>query len=197
MKIVTRVLTLLLLIVGSAHAQTFRAFKVILYGGYAVPFRETAKGGVSTSIEPQYAINDQVTLGLRFESASTSRGEEVMDNEKFSTSVWAFTADHSFGTKSLRPFLGFAAGWSQIERADEYITKASGLSYIDYKLVTDHKFGYGPRLGVETSRIRFSAECTFTGNSEKMTLSNTGGGSNSFLGIKAGYVFGGRRKTSL
>src|SRR6476661_7101354 len=98
-----------------SNAQTFKPFKVDLATGYAVPSGKGSKGGIVLAIEPKYAINDNISLGLRMEAAITARGyvasngQEVSGDVKASGSYLA-TGDYYFNTNKFRPFVGMGVG---------------------------------------------------------------------------------------
>ncbi len=99
---------------SNAQEQTFKTFKVDIAVGYAVPSGSGSKGGVVFAIEPKYAINDNITLGLRMEAAVTARGY-IKDGEEFSgdvkaSSSYLATGDYYFTTNQFRPFVGVGAG---------------------------------------------------------------------------------------
>ena len=48
---------------------TFKPFKFDIALGYAIPRGSGSKGGVLLAFEPKYALNDNITLGLRAETA--------------------------------------------------------------------------------------------------------------------------------
>ncbi|MFL5742274.1 MAG: hypothetical protein ACJ75B_18765, partial [Flavisolibacter sp.] len=57
----------------NAQSKTFKPFKFDFAFGYAIPGGSGAKGGIIAAGEPKYAINDNITLGLRFEAAVMAR----------------------------------------------------------------------------------------------------------------------------
>src|SRR4051812_42265240 len=57
----------------NAQSKTFKPFKFDFAAGYAIPGGSGAKGGFLFAGEPKYAINDNITLGLRFEAAIMAR----------------------------------------------------------------------------------------------------------------------------
>jgi len=67
----------------------FKPFKVDIATGYAIPSGSGAKGGVVFALEPKYAINDNITLGVRFEAAVTARGAVDKNGDSFTGDVKA------------------------------------------------------------------------------------------------------------
>src|SRR5436305_14031071 len=79
MKKLAFVLTCTLLICN-AHAQNeqkvFKPFRVDVNFGAVIPSGGGNKAGVSFGIEPKYAVNDLIQIGLRMEAAVMARGVE-------------------------------------------------------------------------------------------------------------------------
>ncbi len=172
-------------VIALANAQTertFKPFKVDIALGYAIPAGSGSKGGVLFAVEPKYAINDNLTVGLRMEGAATAQGTVVngeMNNGdvKVSSSYLA-TADYFFNTNRLRPFVGAGAG---------IYTNAS--ANIDVQSTDDVKsgsrFGFAPRAGIEYGHFRAAAEYNVAG---KTAMVN-----HNYLGLKIGFFIGGGR----
>src|SRR5687767_12754395 len=100
---------------ANAQSTTFKPFKVDVAFGYAIPGGEGSKGGVVFAIEPKYAINDNISLGLRMEAAVTARGYVDANGETGSAEVKASgsylaTGDYYFNTNKFRPFAGLGLG---------------------------------------------------------------------------------------
>src|SRR5687767_15845445 len=66
---------------ANAQETSFKPFKVDLAFGYAIPSGSGSKGGVLFAVEPKYALNDNITLGLRMEAAVTARAAVTEDGE--------------------------------------------------------------------------------------------------------------------
>lgn len=162
---------------------TFKPFKVDISLGYASPSGgQGAKGGALFAIEPKYALNDNLTLGLRLESALMVRANinsttaETTGDVKASGSYLA-TADYYFNTEDFRPFVGIGAGLYQTATAD--------LSSTGDAIATGSKFGVAPRAGFEYKHFRMGLEYNIAGK--------TGTVNNSYLGVKFGVCIGGGR----
>jgi outer membrane protein W len=169
-----------------AHAQetTFKPFKFDIALGYAIPSGSGTKGGVIFALEPKYALNDAITLGLRLESALTVQGELDMDNEEMKGDVKAsgsylLTGDYYFNTNKFRPFIGIGAGL--------YRNAAVDLETDDVEadMKTSSKFGFAPRAGFEFGHFRTAIEYNAAGKA--------GAYNNNYLGIKMGFFIGGGR----
>lgn len=168
-----------------SNAQTFKPFKVDLATGYAVPSGKGSKAGVVLAVEPKYAINDNISLGLRMEAAITARGyvsangEEVSGDVKASGSYLA-TGDYYFNTNKFRPFAGLGVGIYRLASAsfemvdEEEPTVESGT-----------KFGAAPRAGFEFGHFRTALEYNLVGK--------TGEINNNYFSVKLGFFIGGGR----
>jgi outer membrane protein W len=169
-----------------ASAQSFKPFKVDLALGYAVPGGSGSKGGVLFAIEPKYAVNDNITVGLRMEGAVTARaavdenGEKVTGNVKASGS-YLLTGDYYFNTNKFRPFAGLGAGLYKLASVE--FDSDVNMSEDDIK--AGSKFGFAPRVGFEYGHFRTAVEYNVAGK--------TGSINNNYLGIKFGFFIGGGR----
>ena len=176
-------LMILIAVAVFANAQdlTFKPFKFDIAMGYASPSGGGgAKGGFLFALEPKYALNDNLTLGLRMEAAIMVRarvdenGQELNGDAKASGSYLA-TADYYFNTNKFRPFAGVGAGL--------YKTATADFSESDVK--TANKFGFAPRVGFEYGHFRTALEYNVAGK--------TGTVNNNYLGLKVGFFIGGGR----
>ena len=184
-KILFSTLLLATVIFASAQSKVYKPFKVDFATGYAIPGGSGAKAGVLFAIEPKYALNDQITLGLRGEVAVVARatadanGQAVSGEIKASGSYLA-TADYYFNTNKFRPFAGvgtglFSSAAASVDADGDYVEGASGI-----------KFGAAPRVGFEFGHFRTAVEYNIAGK--------TGNINNNYLSIKLGFFAGGGRK---
>ena len=150
--------------------------------GYAIPAGSGSKGGVLLAIEPKYALNDQLTLGLRMETAITARANtvngETMDGDVKGSGSYLATADFYFNTNGFRPFVGAGAGLFSNASIDLNANSTDDVQ-------TAKKFGFMPRIGFETGHFRTAIEYNVAGKSGSIN--------NNYLGIKLGFFFGGGR----
>ena len=191
------VLCLAIAVIGtlSATAQDgermFKRFKGDVSFGYAAPLNSNENGGILFSMEPKISIIDQLAVGLRIEAAVTAKfsgndmyGDPQVDDAKGFASYLA-TADYYFTKNySFRPFIGGGAGVFGLA-SDEYDT-FNGNN-------TDIKFGGMFRAGAEIKHFRFGVEFNLipTTNLVDMNGAVTGTSKNGYIGIKAGFCFGG------
>ena len=182
----------------SATAQSgsdLKPFKVDVSLGYALPGGSGAKGGVLFAVEPKYAVQSQIAVGLRMEAAVIARfsGYDA-DGYPNNASVKAAgsylaTGDYYFSDNySFRPFAGAGAGIFSLASAE--INSDEGA------VSGGTKFGGMVRGGVEMSHFRIGIEYNivpttkfagFDNNGDPATLTSK----NSYLGIKLGVCIGG------
>jgi outer membrane protein W len=186
-KVLMTALILASVICSNAQSTVFKPFKVDLAFGYAVPGGSGSKGGVLFAIEPKYAINDNIALGLRMEAAVMARattdasGQEFTGDVKASGSYLA-TADYYFNTNKFRPFAGLGAGIY----SNAAVAVNSGTA--ESEVAASTKFGAAPRVGFEYGHFRMAAEYNVVGK--------TGSINNNYLGIKLGFFIGGGRMSN-
>lgn len=156
--------------------MTFKPFKFDISAGYASYSAGSGNnGGFLLSIEPKYAINDQITFGLKAETAISITGDENNGTVKGSGSYLA-TGDYYFSTNTVRPFVGAGIG---------VFTHASADIGSSEDIQGTTKFGFAPRLGVEIAHFRAAVEYNFAGK--------VGDVSKNYLGVKMGVLIGGGR----
>lgn len=184
----------------SSNAQesdrVFKPFRVDLAVGYAIPSGTGSKIGIAIILEPKYAIQDQIQLGLRLESALIGK---VVDNDySASASVsgngsYTATTDYYFTTHKFRPFAGGGIGLCHTHNIAVSITDPS-QGEMDIAIGAENKalgmirsgfeFGHG-RLSIEYNYIPKSV---YSGSSSSnITIRN------SYLNFKLGVAIGGGR----
>ena len=171
---------------ASAQSTTFKPFKVDLAVGFASPAGSGSKGGVLFAIEPKYSISDQITLGLRLESALTANaivgtdGASLAGDIKSTTSYLA-TADYMFVTKTFRPFAGLGLGLYSVAGVTiENLDVTNGST----------NFGFAPRVGFEAGHFRAAIEYNFAGKESDVNYDLK----YNYLSFKVGFFFGGGKK---
>jgi hypothetical protein len=168
--------------------RIFKRFKGDVSLGYAQRLGNEGSGGVLFAMEPKFAIIDQLSVGLRIEGAIMSRAissnNVYSDDDAVFSGSYVATADYYFTNNySIRPFAGAGVGvFSVVSDLSDYYD--NDLSY---------KLGGIVRAGVEIKHFRFGLEYNMTPEvsiylpgSSSTTLSKT-----SYIGIKAGFCFGG------
>jgi hypothetical protein len=178
--------------------RIFNPMKVDVSLGGAIPQGAGDKGGGLFVVEPKYAVADQFWVGLRIEAAVTARALEYSDGTASSTNVGAsvsylITGDYYFTTTNFRPFIGAGAGLFRLASAS--VDDFSGNSS---EIASATKFGEMLRVGFELNHFRFGVEYNLVGNTNVNSFDANGDPitaqyKNNYVGIKAGFVFGGNR----
>lgn len=164
-----------------SQERTFKPFKVDCGLTFGVPLDNNTGSGAGVYIEPRYGVNDHLTIGLRVEGVYLNAGTVIMNftSIKVNSTVIApilLTGDYSFSLEKVRPFIGLGLGMYKktirsVELSDEGI-------YIGPRTITN--FGFAPRIGLNIGHARLAAIYNYTGT-----------GISDFLGIQAGFEFGG------
>jgi len=186
------------------HAQTgiFKPFKVDVSFGYAMPAGSGSKGGVLFAVEPKYAVLDQLAVGLRMEAAVTARAAVAPDGSSASGDVKASgsylaTGDYYFMNTPFRPFVGAGAGIFTLAAVSAGANNQGGTTMT---AASSSKFGGLLRAGFEFGHFRMGVEYNLVSKSSVPVYDMSGNSlgnvdiKNSYLGIKAGFFFGGGRK---
>jgi outer membrane protein W len=171
---------------SNAQDRIFKPFKVDIAAGYAIPSGKGSKAGGVFAVEPKYAVNDNISLGLRLEVAATARGyirngQEFSGDVKASASYLA-TGDYYFNTNRFRPFAGAGAGVYSLASAN---FDATMEEVNEDDVTTGSKFGFAPRAGFEYGHFRTAIEYNAIGKSGNIN--------NNYLSIKVGFSIGGGR----
>ena len=164
----------------SSQSKNFKAFKVDVGLGYAIPSGGGgAKGGLTFTLEPHYRITNKIAAGLRLEGAAL--GYETVDaagvsNVKVSLlNSYCLSGEYYFMDKHFRPFAGAGFGLfkqSSISSTSDNVAVVKG----------DSKFGFYPVAGFEMGHLRLSGSYNILGD-------NAG-----YLAFKIGAFFGGGKK---
>ncbi len=177
----------------SQSDKPYNPFKVDLSIGYALPSGNGAKGGGLIVVEPKYSFRDNLSVGLRIETALMVRGLESSNmTGSFNTEVkaagsYVATVDYYVtSNRSFRPFIGTGFGLYRLASA------TVGTSSLD---VSTQRFNLGAmfrtgfeanwfRLGLEYNLLPNSTSTYQTGTTTVLTYKN------SYIGIKLGVCFG-------
>ena len=170
--------------------RIFKKFKGNVSLGYAAPLGSSMPGGIVFALEPKFALMDKLSVGLRMEGAVFGNFSNTLiyENENANTTEsYLATADYYFTDNySFRPFAGAGAG--------AFILTTDALNFNDKR--TSAKFGGLIRAGAEVKHFRFGVEYNFVPQTDLITYDTYGNASsakskNSYVGIKAGFCFGG------
>ena len=159
----------------AGDGPVYKKFKVDVTTGYSHFMEEGAdvNFGFNFSVEPKYNVMDNLAVGLKLEAA----GFFLATDEDFSTLLSlpsaSLTSEYYFGKKTVRPYIGVAAGmyFPKLYLFDDELIKESG----------DATFGFAPRAGVQIGHFRIGAEYNIVEDG-------------SFLSVKLGASIGGGKK---
>jgi outer membrane protein X len=181
-------LTLVLLFSASelkAQSTNFKPFRVDFATGYAMPMGKRANGGVLVAIEPKFAISNEIAVGLRLEGAFSaksvmlSNGSLVKGNAE-ATSSYLITSDYFFRKKGVKMFAGLGTG----------LYRVKSIKLESYKLSSEvvnapdgTKFGFAPRVGLESGHFRAAIEYNVVGKYKTLDYN--------YLAFKIGFFLGG------
>jgi hypothetical protein len=172
-----------------ANAQEFKKFKVGIGAGYAMASGEGASGGVLLTLEPAYRVMDQLSVGLRIESAIITRGlSEDPGNVSFDiAAIGSYTVNgqYYFNNNSFRPFVG--AGLGLYSLAAVKIDGADGDAG-----EAESKFGFYPRVGFDFGHFTFAIDYNIIPSTK--LVNSDAEFKNSYIGFRIGGFFGGGRK---
>lgn len=191
----------------SVQAQDYKPVKVGIGLGYASPGGSGAKGGVLFYLEPAYRVNDKIAVGLRLESAVMARGVDISGTSASTAVELDVTANGSytvngqyyFSNNSFRPFAGLGFGIYTIASAKSSTTSTTSTSSVS---VSANKFGFYPRFGFDVGHFTMQLEYNIVPSTKSTAIIVTGTSTstiaseskNNYLGIKAGFFFGGGKK---
>jgi len=173
--------------INFANAQEYKPFQLYIGVGYTVP---EGGGGVLFDVEPAYRINDDIAVGLRWESAAMAR---VVGNEEASisgTSSYTLNGRYYLGDSKFRPYVG--AGVGAFSLASVSVSGAGAGAGAETKI------GFYPRIGFDFGHFNINIDYNIIPSSEIEGVDSNGNATtfdvaNSYLGIRIGaFIFGGK-----
>ena len=182
MKKTLTILVLALCVSMVGHAQEYKPFQLYFGLGFASP----SGGGVGVLIdlEPSYRVNDQIAVGLRFESAAMAKSLTPDIDAKISA-VGSYTvnARYYLGESSFRPYVGAGLGLYALGTVEADIsTGGASAATVD----AGTKFGFYPRVGFDFGHLNVNLDYNIVGKSDDIK--------NSYMGIRLGFfLFGGKK----
>jgi hypothetical protein len=190
MKKILVVLSLVIVAVSASYAQEYKKFRVGLGLGYALAGGNGSSGGVLIALEPSYRIQDNLSLGLRLETALLTRGFSQAVPSTVSIDVAAIgsytvNGQYYFGEGAFRPFLGAGLGLYSLAAI-----KATQDGINSDVAVSESKFGFYPRAGFDYGHFNVSIDY----NLVPATTITGGEFTNNYFGIRIGAYFGGGKK---
>lgn len=177
-----------------AIGQDLKPFKVGVGLGYAAPATTGAGagGGGLFYIEPAYRASDNISIGLRLESAVIARGikgvgdDDVSGDAKSNVS-YTLNGQYYFNDNYVRPFVGAGFGLFSLAAVD-FNTAAPDNSVKANEVKAETRFGFYPRIGLDAGHFNFSIDYNFV---PKTDVPGIGEVQNNYLGIRAGVSIGG------
>ncbi|HYK77872.1 MAG TPA: hypothetical protein VEV16_12915 [Daejeonella sp.] len=182
-----KILFLAAMIVGTSavYAQNYKAFKVDVGFGYAIPSggeKGGTKAGLTFTVEPHYRLSDDLALGLRFEGAALGRASNMngidADVKISALNSYSATGEYYLNKTGFRPFVG--AGVGLFNSAS--VTMNAGTNGQGVIVPGATKFGFIPNVGFETGHFRMSANYNLVSD-------------NGYFAAKIGFFFGGGKKS--
>jgi hypothetical protein len=176
-------LTTLFLLLSYTYSQEpiYKPFRVDVGTTLDIPTDDNASTGFGVYVEPRYAVNDKLVFGIRLEGIFLSAGQisvntTSVDIKYTIISPILFTGEYFFNTQKVRPFIGLGIGMYKKTLGD--VSTSVGNVSIGSKTKTN--FGFAPKVGINSGHFRFAVIYNYTGTD----ISD-------FLGIQAGFEFGG------
>ncbi|GHN00126.1 hypothetical protein WSM22_16150 [Cytophagales bacterium WSM2-2] len=211
----TQLIFFLLLVVQHLYAQEFRKFKFSAGGGITVAREGPQRNAGVFYLEPSYRVNNQVTIGLRFETTVANHQALQGTEDDFFSGINSYSINGQYylrSSSSFRPFVGIGVGifstptgssysYSEIRYTSNYVMTIEETK----TLSSGSKFGLYPRVGFDIYHFSFTAEYNIgpTSNSDDkvivdgmMSGYNTGDKSRDYLSFKVGFFLGGGKKTT-
>jgi hypothetical protein len=168
------------------NAQQYKKLRVGIGVGYAIASGSDSGAGVIGTIEPGFAIVDDVLVNLRFEGAMIVRGTNkgsALEIDYATIASSTINAQYFFRLETLRPFIGAGMGIYHLP-AMEF--KNFGLPE---KIAAESKFGFYPRVGFDVGHFTFCVDYNIIPPS-KFEDSEF---KNNHVGIRIGFHLGGGR----
>lgn len=193
MKKITYALAFTLLVTSVGYAQDYRKFKVGVGLGYASAGGYGSSGGAIITFEPAYRIQDNLSIGLRMESALITRGySQTFSSASIDVAaIGSFTLNgqYYFNNNAFRPFAGVGLGLYSM--ADVKADASSGGSSTQVA-AAESKFGFYPRVGFDYHHFTMSADYNVIPPTKD--IFGAGEFKNSYFGIRLGFFIGGGKK---
>ena len=194
MKKLFTLITLSLIMAVAVSAQDYKAFRVGLGLGYALGSGSGSSGGVLIAVEPSYRLSDNLSLGLRWETAAITRGSTGTISPTTTIDVAAigsFTLNGQYylggGESSFRPFVGAGLGLFSLAAVN---VNSSGT--VGTAAVAESTFGFYPRAGFDLGHFNITLDYNIIPSTA--VVGTTDKVSNSYFGFRIGAYIGGGKK---
>ncbi len=179
---------------SNADAQDLKPFKVGIGLGFAAPGNTGAGagGGALFFIEPAYRASDNISIGLRLESALIARGvkgvgDDDVSGDASSNVSYTLNTQFYFNDNYVRPFIGAGAGLFSLA-AVKFNTASNNNAINADEVKAETQFGFYPRIGIDAGHFNFTIDYNFI---PKTDVPGIGEVRNNYLGIRAGFSIGG------
>lgn len=194
MKKCLPLLSIAMLLCLASYGQDYKKFKVGIGLGYALSSGEGSQGGVLITIEPAYRLSDNLSLGLRLESAALTRGYSGTLAPGTTLSVAAIgsatmNGQYYFSSNKFRPFVG--AGFGMYQLAD--VTATSSGSTVG-TVLGESVMGFYPRIGFDMGHFNMALDYNILPGSKPAGSTSSDVINNSYIGIRIGAFIGGGTK---
>ncbi|WP_375579058.1 hypothetical protein ABWH96_18890 [Marivirga tractuosa] len=181
-------LALVAVSINFANAQDYKPFQLYSGVGYAIP---QGGGGFLFDIEPAYRINDQISVGFRWEVAAMARVVGDTEASISGTSSYTLNGKYYLGDSDFRPYVGAGLGAFGLASVS---TGPNGAG-----AGAETKIGFYPRIGFDWGHFNINIDYNFIPSSEVDGFDTNGDPAtfdvaNSYLGIRVGaFLFGGKK----
>lgn len=178
--------------VVTVNAQDYKKFRVGLGVGYAMSTGSGAKGGILATLEPSYRLQDNILLGLRFESAVITRGLSEDFGSSISIDVagigsYTLNGQYYFNNNNFRPFAGLGMGLYSLAAIGVDVNVDGETESVE--IDAESKFGFYPRVGFDAGHFTMAVDLNL------IPTTKVDGSEvefkNSYLGFRAGFFIGG------
>lgn len=190
----TTILTVLTIVLFTAksfaQSKSYTPFQANFTLGYAAASGKGTKGGAAIHFEPQYNLNDNLSVGLRLGAALTAKftlnaaGDEVGDASVAAVASYLATGNYYFQKEpgaSFRPFVGLGVGYANAAGASTSDASVDPNFAEDY--VSKGGFAGMARAGFDVSHFRLNLEYCLN--------PKTGRINNNYFGVTLGFYLGG------
>lgn len=174
-----------------AQSESYTPWQLNFTGGYAAASGDGVKGGAAFYFEPQYHINDKISVGIRAGSALILKSFVADKFEVAGINSYLLTGNYYFqkeGSK-FRPFGGVGVGYVI---AAGYSGETTDLGNGNTQKLGEVKATTGLggliRVGFDISHFRFDVDYNLNPATKVEGVKDI---KNSFLGINFGFYFGG------
>jgi outer membrane protein W len=186
---------LVLVAASASYAQEFKKFRVGLGLGYAMASGEGSSGGVLFALEPAYRIKDNLSVGLRIESALVTRGASAAllpgsSIDVAAISSYTLNGQYYLGEgSSFRPFVGAGLGIYSLGQVNTTFTNSG--STFKQSFGAESQFGFYPRVGFDYGHFNVALDYNFIPSTK---INSSAEFKNSYFGFRLGFFLGGGKK---